>query len=154
MLPVSASMLVRPGAMKSVSAIDQGPPMKGPTVLIADDETTIASTLSLVLQSHGYRTVVAHTGEEALELAMASSPDALICDIIMPGMNGIEAALQIRAVCSDCRIILISGDIRSTELLERANAEGNHFEVLAKPFHPTRLLDLLKGGPPVITVSC
>ena len=115
-----------------------------PTVLIVDDEAVITETLSLILEAHGYPTRIARTGEEAVEQARASAPDVLVCDIILPGITGIDAAIQIRAVCSDCRIILISGAMLSTELLERARTDGNHFEVLAKPFHPSRLLELLR----------
>lgn len=140
--------------MTPVSAIDQAQFTGAPTVLIADDEALIASTLALVLEAHGYRTVVAHTGEEAVERAMASTPAVVICDIIMPGMSGIDAVLEIRANCPGCRIILISGDTRSAELLEQANALGHAFEVLAKPFHPARLLDMLTSDASLPGASC
>ncbi|HKR27729.1 MAG TPA: response regulator [Acidobacteriaceae bacterium] len=90
------------------------------TVLIADDEATITQTLSLILERNGYRTVVAPTGEEAVQLVRASAPDVVISDIIMPGITGIEAAIQIRALCPECRILLISGETISEELLEKA----------------------------------
>jgi|SRR5690348_9217963 CheY-like chemotaxis protein len=131
--------------MSSPLITDEVQGNRTPMVLIVDDEVSITETLSLILQSHGYRTRIARTGEEAIEQAKASAPDVLVCDIIMPGMTGIEAALQIRALCSDCRIILMSGAILSTELLDRARADGNHFEVLAKPFHPSKLLEFLRS---------
>lgn len=115
-------------------------------VLIADDEAAITQTLSLILERNGYRTVVAPTGEEAVQLARASAPDVVISDIVMPGISGIEAAIQIRDLCPECRILLISGETVSAELLEQARSLGHEFEVLAKPFPPDRLLDWLGGG--------
>lgn len=123
----------------------ENPEKRLPTVLIADDEPSIARTLSLILEAHGYRPAIARTGEEAVEQAGASAPDIFVCDIVMPGISGIDAALRVRALCPDCRIILISGELISTELLARARADGNEFEVLAKPFHPSRLLEWLRG---------
>ena len=120
----------------------RGPPM----ILIVDDELPVASSLSLILEHHGYRSLVARSGEEAVELARATPPHVLVCDVIMHGMNGIEAALQIRSLCPECRIILMSGNAHTTELLEQARSAGHQFEVLAKPFHPTDLIDKLRGG--------
>lgn len=140
--------------MSSPSMTGEARSDRSPTILIADDEASIAETLSLILEAHGYRTVIARTGEEAVEQARASAPDVLVCDIIMPGISGIEAALQVRALCPECRIILISGAMLSAELLEKARADGNEFEVLAKPFHPTRLIDLLRGDTSLASASC
>lgn len=134
--------------MSSPLSTDEVQGKRTPTVLIVDDEHAITETLSLILEGHGYRTRIARTGEEAVEQARASAPDFLVCDIIMPGISGIEAAVQIRALCSDCRIILISGASISAELLERARADGSDFEVLAKPFHPSLLLELLRSDTP------
>src|SRR5690348_14208449 len=119
--------------MSSPLIIDEAQRNRTPTVLIVDDEAAITETLSLILERHGYRVRIARRGEEAVEQARASAPDVLVCDIIMPGITGIEAALRVRALCPDCRVILISGAMMSTELLERARAEGNLFDVLAKP---------------------
>jgi CheY-like chemotaxis protein len=64
---------------------------------------------------------------------------------MMDGMNGIQTAVQIGAMSPDCRIILISGIAGSGDLLDEAHAEGHKFEVLGKPFHPTELIDKLRG---------
>ncbi|HKR27697.1 MAG TPA: response regulator [Terriglobales bacterium] len=121
-------------------------PARLPTVLIVDDESSIARTLSLILEAHGYRAAIARSGDEAVEQARASAPDVFVCDIVMPGISGIEAAIQIRTLCPECRIMLMSGNTVSTELLDQARARGHEFEVLAKPFHPTRLMEWLQGG--------
>lgn len=117
-----------------------------PTILIVDDEPAIANTLSLILEHHGYRSIVARSGEEAVELARSTPPHVLVCDVIMHEMNGIEAARQIRSLCPECRIILMSGNVNTTQLLEDARSAGDEFQILVKPFHPTELINKLRGG--------
>lgn len=112
-----------------------------PTVLIVDDEPAIAETLSLILQRAGYRTMIAHSGEEAVERARTSPPDALVCDIVLPGIGGIEAARMIRARCPKCQIILVTGNSLDAELPDIARS--GEFEVLTKPFHPEELIEKL-----------
>ena len=116
-----------------------------PTILIVDDEASIVNSLSLILQYHGYTCIVARNGEEAVEVARNTPPHALVCDVIMFGMNGIETALQIRSLFPNCRIILMSGNANTTQLLEEARSAGHQFEVLAKPFHPRDLINKLRG---------
>lgn len=112
-----------------------------PTVLIVDDEPAIAETLSLILQRAGYRTIIAHSGEQAVEHAKTSPPDALVCDIVLPGIGGIEAARTIRARCPECRIILVTGDSLNAELPNITRS--GEFELLTKPFHPVDLIEKL-----------
>jgi CheY-like chemotaxis protein len=117
-----------------------------PTVLVVDDERVVADTLAMILSNNGFNATAAYSGESAVAIARESSPQFLVCDIVlMDGMNGIQAAIQIRALCPDCRIILISGIAASGDLLDEAVAEGHEFEVLGKPFHPTELIGRLRG---------
>lgn len=114
------------------------------TVLVVDDERTVADSLAIILKQNNFDATPVYSGEHALELARQSAPDALVCDILLGGINGIEVAKQICALYPDCRIILISGANQSADLLEEANAAGYALEVLAKPFHPTTLIDKLR----------
>lgn len=116
-----------------------------PTILIVDDQPAITKSLSLILEHHGYRCIVGRSGEEAVELARSTPPHVLVCDVIMQAMNGIEAARQIRSLCPECRIILMSGHGNTTQILEDARSVGDEFEILAKPFHPAELIDKLRG---------
>lgn len=120
---------------------------RNPIVLVVDDERVIADTLTAILRDRGFNAMTAYSAEAAIAMARESSPQFLVCDIVLlGGMNGIEAAIQIGALCPDCRIILISGMAESGELLDKARARGHDFEIiLAKPFHPTELIDRLQG---------
>jgi CheY-like chemotaxis protein len=69
----------------------------------------------------------------------------VISDVIMPDMNGIQAAIQIRQMLPKTKILLFSGQAATADLLEDARKEGHEFEILAKPVHPQDLLAKLKG---------
>ncbi len=114
-------------------------------VLIVDDECIIADTLALILEQSGYQTKAVYSGETAVESAMELKPDILISDVVMNGMNGIETALRIAVVLPGCRIILMSGNAATADLLLDARAHGHRFEILPKPLHPQILLDRLKS---------
>lgn len=109
-------------------------------VLVVDDETIVADTVADILNRNGYKAVPVYGGKEALREARAMCPDIVLCDILMPDLNGLEAAKALQQTCPAARIILFSGQAASSNLLERAGAQGHQFEVLAKPIHPRELL--------------
>jgi CheY-like chemotaxis protein len=114
-------------------------------VLVVDDEQVIADTLSIILNKAGFEASPVYTGTAAVESARTIQPDLIISDVIMPDMNGIEAAIQIRAFLPGCKILLFSGQAATADLLESARAKGHEFEILAKPVHPQDLLAKLAG---------
>lgn len=115
-----------------------------PKVLIADDERVIADTLAAILNQGGFEARAVYSTVKALELAPAFQPDLLISDVIMAEMNGIEAAIRIRALLPDIRVFLLSGQTATAEWLERENATGFGFEILTKPLHPKELISRLQ----------
>ena len=116
-----------------------------PRVLVADDERVIADTLAMILNQSGFQARVAYSGEKALELAAEFQPDMLISDVIMAGLNGIDAAIKIREVLPSIKILLFSGQAATADLLEKARVQGYEFEILAKPVHPQDLLAKLRS---------
>jgi CheY-like chemotaxis protein len=114
-------------------------------IIVVDDEPIIADTLVNILEGEGHDALAFSHGESAVKWAMMIRPDAIISDVIMPGMNGIETAKAILKVLPNCRIILFSGQAASSDLLAKAGAEGYQFEVLAKPINPDVLLRKLKS---------
>jgi CheY-like chemotaxis protein len=117
-----------------------------PKVLIIDDDPIHADTLAMVLNISGFTATVAYSGEQGLELARARAFEHLVTDVMMEGMSGIEAAIAIRQVLPQCRILLISGNNDTTALLAAATAQGHDFEILAKPVHPTVLLEQMRAN--------
>jgi CheY-like chemotaxis protein len=114
-------------------------------VLVADDEQVIANTLVIILNQAGFEARAVYSGEKAIESLDEFKPDMLISDVIMTGMTGIEAAIEVRRLLPNCKILLFSGQAATADLLERARAQGHEFEILAKPVHPTDLLAKLRG---------
>jgi len=114
-------------------------------VLILDDEQIIANTLALILNRNGFDAQAVYTAQDAINTASQLSPDVLISDVIMEGMTGIDAAIRISRLVPNCRIILFSGQAATADLLQRAEADGHHFEILVKPIHPRVLLHHLEA---------
>ncbi len=113
---------------------------KKPKVLVVDDEKVIADTLAIILNKSGFDASAVYTGTGAVERARADRPDLIISDVIMPDMNGIEAAIHIRGFLPQCKILLFSGQAATADLLDKARKQGYDFDVLAKPVHPQDLL--------------
>ncbi len=116
-----------------------------PKVLVVDDERVIADTLAMILNQSGFQAKAVYSGEAALEMASSYQPDMLIADVIMADLNGIDAAIQIRALLPKIKILLFSGQAATADLLEKARNQGYEFEILAKPVHPQDLLTRLRG---------
>lgn len=109
-------------------------------ILIVDDEVTIADTLALIFSSSGYEARTAYSAEQALEMLEEWRPDLAVIDVVLPGMNGIEFAIFLKASYKNCRFLLFSGQPGTSGLLEEAKKNGHLFEILAKPLHPTFML--------------
>jgi CheY-like chemotaxis protein len=116
-----------------------------PKVLVADDEKVIADTLAMILNQSGFQARAVYSGEQALELAPEFKPDMLITDVLMLELNGIQAAIRIRALLPSIKILLFSGQAATADLLEKAHAQGYDFEILAKPVHPHDLLNKMRS---------
>lgn len=116
-----------------------------PKVLVVDDERVIADTLAMILNQSGFEARAVYSGEKALEMASTFAPDMLITDVIMADLNGIDAAIRIRELLPQIKVLLFSGQAATADLLEKARAQGYEFEILAKPVHPQDLLSKLRS---------
>jgi DNA-binding response OmpR family regulator len=110
------------------------------TILVVDDERSIADTMAAIFRLAGYRSHAVYSAAEALEALPAADPALIIADVIMPGMDGVEFAIRARALRPATAIALISGNAGTLEIVERARRRGHAFEVLAKPVPPRELL--------------
>jgi diguanylate cyclase (GGDEF)-like protein/PAS domain S-box-containing protein len=108
-------------------------------ILIVDDEECNRKLLQLLLSADGYRTEHAVNAEQALIAVAQSTPDLILLDVMMPGMNGYELAAILKAdpVTSNIPIVMLTAHVdRSARLLGlKAGAE----EFLTKPFEATEL---------------
>ena len=109
-------------------------------VLFVDDERLIADTLAIIFSNQGYVTRAVYSAEQALELMSDWLPDLAIIDVLLPGMNGIDLAIRLKAEYPNCRLSLFSGQASTSDLLELARQNGHSFEILAKPVAPGEFL--------------
>jgi DNA-binding response OmpR family regulator len=117
----------------------------GRRVVVIDDEKLIADTLALILRSEGYAAEVAYDGPSGLATCSDFHPHLVITDVVMPGMSGIEVAIELRQKSPNCTILLYSGQAATAQMMEDARCRGHDFELLAKPIHPAKLLDKVKS---------
>ncbi|WP_082661800.1 response regulator [Terracidiphilus gabretensis] len=115
------------------------------SVLVVDDETLIADTLADILYEHGFEARKANSAEEAIEIALRVRPDIVLTDVLMPRMSGVDLGIRIRRELPGTQIVLISGQASTADLLQKAQDEGNIFELLPKPIHPEELIARLRG---------
>lgn len=116
-----------------------------PRILVVDDEALIADTIVQILNRNGFIAEAAYSGKEAIEAAHRYCPELVLSDVLMPNVDGVEAAIRIRELCPDTRIVLFSGQAATVEILARARERGHTFELLPKPIHPTQLIKHLKA---------
>jgi CheY-like chemotaxis protein len=116
------------------------------SILLVDDEPDIRTIAEMSL-SHvgGWRTILASSGQEALELAIAHRPDVILLDVMMPEMDGVATfrALASRSETRDIPVIFMTAKVQSHER-ERYVGFGAA-GVIAKPFDPMRLPQDIEG---------
>jgi DNA-binding response OmpR family regulator len=114
-------------------------------ILVVDDDQAVADSLVQVLNMVGFNAIPLYSGSDAVEQATQKPYDVLISDVVMAGMTGIDAAIEICKVLPNCKVLLISGNIETSDLLMAAHDLGHDFDILAKPFHPSEIIDRLNA---------
>jgi two-component system, OmpR family, KDP operon response regulator KdpE len=112
-------------------------------VLVVDDEAPMRRTLDIGLRAGGYDVALAATGEEALALAARDEPDAVILDLGLPGIDGIQVAKGLRG-WSSVPIIVLSA--RGTEPVKVAALDAGADDYVTKPFGMDELLARLRAA--------
>lgn len=123
---------------------DRAPAVASTRILVVDDEPLIADTIVQILNRSGFIAQAAYGGREAIEVARNTSPELILSDVLMPHIDGVEAAIAIQKFLPGTRIVLFSGQAATVEILARARQRGYQFELLAKPLHPTQLIKHLR----------
>lgn len=125
------------------------------TVLIVDDEKDIVSALKINLRPEGYDLLEAYTGLEALEIVKNRPVDLVLMDIMMPGMDGIQATSLLREI-SNIPVILLTAKSEDTDKIMGLNIGADDY--ITKPFNPAEVVARVRsqlrrymrlGGQPV-----
>jgi len=110
-------------------------------ILIVDDEENMRRTLSDILRMEGYDTMVAATGDEAVELCSQGDFDVVLMDVRMPGINGVDAFREIRRNKEGVRVILMTAF--GLDDLKRAALDEGAVAFLPKPLDLEKTIDLI-----------
>lgn len=110
-------------------------------VLIVDDDEGLTITLRDILEFKGYCVDVANSGHEAVEKVKETGFDCIFMDILMPGINGVEALKRIKQLVPGCLVVMMTA-YALQDLIEEARREGA-LTVIKKPVDPARLVEML-----------
>jgi two-component system response regulator MprA len=118
-------------------------------ILIVDDEPDMVKSLARILKSSGFEVESASDGEEAVAKNLSWEPEAVLMDIRMPRLNGIDACLKILRDRPEVLVILMTGfsdalDEANQSIFARA-CENSRVEVMMKPLDLDRVTALLNG---------
>src|SRR3954447_9093493 len=113
-------------------------------ILVVDDEVAIRESLRMTLEYEGYECILAATGQEALSLAERETPDLVLLDVKMPGMDGIDVLERLRAMNEALPVIVVSGHGTISTAVE-ATKKGA-FDFIEKPFASERVLVSLRNA--------
>ena len=112
------------------------------TVLVVEDESSIASFVALYLKNAGYTVRTAATGTEALSQVAASQPALIVLDLMLPDIDGIEVCRRIRK-SSDVPILMLTA--RDEDVDKIIGLEVGADDYLTKPFNPRELVARVKS---------
>jgi two-component system response regulator MprA len=112
-------------------------------LLVVDDDPSVREALALVLDLNGFDVTTAGDGREAIRTLSVAAPDAVILDVLMPGLDGLEVCRRIRATGDRTPVLMLTA---RTEVSERvAGLEAGADDYLAKPFAREELIARLRA---------
>jgi len=113
-------------------------------VLVADDEHNIRNILDFSLHAEGFLVLSALNGEDAFKLAVESTPDLIILDVMMPGQGGVETCRALKADqrTSSIPIILLTALTGRED--RKAGRQAGADAYITKPFSPQKVIDVVQ----------
>jgi len=115
------------------------------TILVVEDFDDTRLMMKMWLVKKGYRVIEAETGEEAITIAKREHPDLIIMDVMMPGMNGLDATHQIRQYQSLRRTPIVAVSAYGADEYRRIAIEAGCDEYVSTPFEPRELAELIQS---------
>jgi DNA-binding response OmpR family regulator len=114
-------------------------------ILIADDEPNILISLEFLMKREGYEVSVARDGIEALAAIVATRPDLVLLDVMMPGKTGFEVCQEVRAqdALRDIRILMLTAKGRDTDVAKGLALGADAY--VTKPFSTRELVQKVRS---------
>ncbi|PWD99503.1 response regulator transcription factor [Marinilabilia rubra] len=114
-------------------------------ILLVDDEPDILEFIGYNLKKEGFKVSTANNGEDALKLAQSESPHLIILDVMMPGMDGIEACEEIRKIPSLKDALVVFLTARGEDYSQIAGFDAGADDYITKPIKPKVLISRVKA---------
>jgi two-component system response regulator (stage 0 sporulation protein F) len=111
-------------------------------ILIVDDQIEMTETLKDILEDEGYQTIVAHNGNQALNIINEDKVKIILMDVKLPDINGVEVFIEIKKIAPDIKVIMMTA-FSVENLLRKAMHEGA-CGVIYKPINIKELIKLVK----------
>ena len=115
------------------------------TILLVEDFDDTRLMMKLWLSKNGYRVVEAETGEEAVSAAQRELPDLILMDIMMPGLNGLDATRRIREYQALRRTPIVAVSAYGADEYRMLAIEAGCDEYVSTPFEPSELAVLIES---------
>jgi len=115
------------------------------TVLYAEDEADIREVTEFALEDEGFELIICSSGQEALDKAVTQSPDLILLDVMMPGMDGPTTLNKLRELpnLQDTPVIFMTAKVQPTELQQYK--ELGALGVITKPFEAMTLAEQIRS---------
>lgn len=114
------------------------------TVLIIEDEKLIIVSTQMVLEAAGFRVESATNGEDGIAKAKAHTPDLVLLDIMMPGIDGWETLTRLKRDAATATIPVVIFTAREHSRGHQKSAEMGAADYFRKPFEPDELIELVE----------
>ena len=112
-------------------------------VLVVDDEANIAELISMALRYEGWQVQMAHTGSPAVNAAREQTPDAVVLDMMLPDIDGLEVLRRIRTSLPDVPVLFLTARDAVEDRIAGLTAGGDDY--VTKPFSLEELVARLRG---------
>jgi len=110
-------------------------------VLVVDDDRLVADTLTLIFEKSGFKAKAAYSEDQGLECSREFVPNLLLCDISMPGRDGLSLLSDVTRELPACRILVLTGFYSNLKnVREQAGKLSRPVGILTKPCQPSELL--------------
>ncbi len=110
-------------------------------ILIVDDDPTVTTLLKLSFELEGHTVITASSGQEALDLARQIHPAAMVVDVMMPEMDGLELIRRVRSNAATADIPIVCCSARALTSDVAAGYAAGADDYLTKPVDPTELVE-------------
>lgn len=119
--------------------------MNNSLILVIEDEKALRENISEIIAHYGFRVISTPTGEEGIRMALECIPDIIICDIMLPGIDGFEVFARVKQIPQLPLTAFIFLTAKSTRLDTRIGMDMGADDYLTKPFTKEELINSIRA---------